>query len=104
MISLKCFQQLMTGLDDEQSGMNRIQRTIKELQARVEELEEELEAERQGRTKAERFVRIVHCFNFEVLVLLQQQAPLNGIAFPDSKNLLPFPLNEASFRKWSLLI
>jgi hypothetical protein len=44
----------MTGLDDEQSGMNRIQRTIKELQARVEELEEELEAERQGRTKAER--------------------------------------------------
>ena len=47
-------QQLMTSLDDEQSGMNRIQRTIKELQARVEELEEELEAERQGRTKAER--------------------------------------------------
>jgi hypothetical protein len=25
-------QQLMTSLDDEQSGMNRIQRTIKELQ------------------------------------------------------------------------
>ena len=49
-------QQMMTSLDDEQSGMNRIQRTIKELQARVEELEEELEAERQGRTKAERFV------------------------------------------------
>ena len=48
-------QQLMTGLDDEQSRMNRIQRTIKELQARVEELEEELEAERQGRTKAERY-------------------------------------------------
>ena len=47
-------QQLMTGLDDEQSGMNRIQRMIKELQARVEEMEEELEAERQGRTKAER--------------------------------------------------
>ncbi len=59
MFSLKCFQQLMTGLDDEQSGMNRIQRTIKELQARVEELEEELEAERQGRTKAERFVLII---------------------------------------------
>ncbi len=76
----------MTGLDDEQSGMNRIQRTIKELQARVEELEEELEAERQGRTKAERFVRIVHCFNFEIIVLLQQKALLNGIAFPDSKN------------------
>ncbi len=56
-------QQMMTSLDDEQSGMNRIQRTIKELQARVEELEEELEAERQGRTKAERFDTYISRYN-----------------------------------------
>ena len=46
--------QLMSRLDDEQSGMGRVQKSIKELQARVEEMEEELEAERQGRAKAER--------------------------------------------------
>merc|ERR1719192_1612763 len=34
--------------------MGRVQKQIKELQARVEEMEEELEAERQGRAKAER--------------------------------------------------
>merc|ERR1712107_350768 len=31
-----------------------VQKTIKEVQARIEEMEEELEAERQGRAKAER--------------------------------------------------
>merc|ERR1711899_359592 len=46
--------QMMNKLDDEQSGMNRYQKTVKELTSRVEEMEEELEAERQGRTKAER--------------------------------------------------
>merc|ERR1739844_872922 len=46
--------QMVSRLDDEQSGMGRVQKSIKELQARVEEMEEELEAERQGRAKAER--------------------------------------------------
>merc|ERR1712077_76681 len=40
--------------DDEQSIVSRTQKTIKEIQGRVEELEEELEAERQARAKAER--------------------------------------------------
>merc|ERR1719266_2119000 len=40
--------QMVSRLDDEQSGMGRVQKSIKELQARVEEMEEELEAERQG--------------------------------------------------------
>ena len=34
--------------------MTRLQRVIKELQGRIEELEEELESERQGRAKAEK--------------------------------------------------
>ena len=41
-------------LDDEQSLVAKVQKTIKEIQSRVEEMEEELEAERQGRAKAER--------------------------------------------------
>ena len=41
-------------LDDEQSLVAKAQKNIKELQGRVEELEEELEAERQARAKAER--------------------------------------------------
>merc|ERR1712113_1014064 len=45
---------LMGKLDDEQGGVGRTQRSIKELQSRVEEMEEELEAERQSRAKAER--------------------------------------------------
>jgi len=45
---------LMGKLDDEQGGVGRTQRMIKELHGRVEEMEEELEAERQSRAKAER--------------------------------------------------
>merc|ERR550519_2550899 len=45
---------MMGKLDDEQSGVGRTQRIIKELQGRAEEMEEELEAERQSRSKAER--------------------------------------------------
>merc|ERR1719494_433358 len=45
---------LSSKLDDEQSNVGKVQKTIKENQARVEELEEELEAERQARAKAER--------------------------------------------------
>merc|ERR1711881_756894 len=45
---------LASKLDDEQSIVAKVQKTIKEIQARVEELEEELEAERQARAKAER--------------------------------------------------
>merc|ERR1712223_1138544 len=45
---------LMARLDDEQSLVAKVQKSIKECQARVEEMEEELEAERQGRAKAER--------------------------------------------------
>merc|ERR1712117_349687 len=37
-----------------QSLVAKVQKTIKEIQARIEEMEEELEAERQGRAKAER--------------------------------------------------
>merc|ERR1711992_344017 len=45
---------LNSKLDDEQSVVARMQKTIKETQGRVEEYEEELEAERQARAKAER--------------------------------------------------
>merc|ERR1719297_35438 len=45
---------LMSKLEDEQSLVAKVQKTIKEVQARIEEMEEELEAERQGRAKAER--------------------------------------------------
>ena len=41
-------------LDDEQGLVGKVQKSIKELQGRVEEMEEELEAERQARAKAER--------------------------------------------------
>merc|ERR1711992_437493 len=41
-------------LEDEQGGVGKLQKQIKEAQGRVEELEEELEAERQARAKAER--------------------------------------------------
>merc|ERR1719430_1882123 len=41
-------------LDDEQSLVGKVQKSIKELQCRIEEMEEELEAERQARAKAER--------------------------------------------------
>ena len=45
---------LSSKLDDEQSIVGKVQKQIKETQSRVEELEEELEAERQARAKAER--------------------------------------------------
>merc|ERR1711963_1034669 len=41
-------------LDDEQSLVGKTQKPIKGLQGRIEEMEEELEAERQARSKAER--------------------------------------------------
>merc|ERR1712168_935792 len=41
-------------LDDEQSLVGKVQKSIKEFQGRIEEMEEELEAERQARAKAER--------------------------------------------------
>merc|ERR1711971_908413 len=44
---------LASKLEDEQSIVAKVQKTIKEIQGRVEELEEELEAERQARAKAE---------------------------------------------------
>merc|ERR1719190_158830 len=45
---------LSAKLDDEQSLVSKMQKNIKEAQGRVEELEEELEAEHQARAKAER--------------------------------------------------
>ena len=45
---------LRSKLDEEQSAVSKVQKSIKEMQGRVEELEEELEAERQARAKAER--------------------------------------------------
>merc|ERR1712128_374649 len=50
----KDFSALASKLDDEQSLVGKVQKSIKEIQGRVEELEEELEAERQARAKAER--------------------------------------------------
>merc|ERR1711970_219748 len=47
-------QILAAKLDDEQSLVAKAQKNIKELQGRVEAAEEELEAERQARAKAER--------------------------------------------------
>merc|ERR1719233_1436179 len=46
--------QLAAKLDDEQNLVAKAQKGIKELQGRVETMEEELEAERQARAKAER--------------------------------------------------
>lgn len=43
--------QLSTRLEEEQSLVAKLQRQIKELQARIAELEEELENERQSRAK-----------------------------------------------------
>merc|ERR1711981_617891 len=48
---------LSSKLEDEQSIVAKVQKTIKEIQARVEELEEELEAEIQARAKAEKALR-----------------------------------------------
>merc|ERR1712180_479542 len=45
---------LVSKLDDEQSLVGKVQKSIKEFQCRIEEMEEELEAERQARAKAER--------------------------------------------------
>merc|ERR1712226_1481295 len=45
---------LSVKLGDEQSLVGKVQKNIRELQGRVEEMEEELEAERQARAKAER--------------------------------------------------
>merc|ERR1719411_2167990 len=50
----KDFGALASKLDDEQSLVAKVQKSIKEVQGRVEEMEEELEAERQARAKAER--------------------------------------------------
>merc|ERR1719299_51215 len=46
--------ELNAKLEDEQGCVSKVQKSIKETQGRVEELEEELEAERQARAKAER--------------------------------------------------
>ena len=45
---------LYTKLEDEQALVSKVQKSIKENQSRIEEMEEELEAERQARAKAER--------------------------------------------------
>jgi chromosome segregation ATPase len=45
---------LTSKLEEEQTNVSKVQKSIKELQGRVEEMEEELEAERQARGKAER--------------------------------------------------
>merc|ERR1711997_425484 len=41
-------------LEDEQSIVSKLHKTIKEMQARVESQEEELDAERQARSKSEK--------------------------------------------------
>merc|ERR1719516_658272 len=41
-------------LDDEQNIVAKLQKTVKEMQARIEAQEEELDSDRQARTKAEK--------------------------------------------------
>jgi chromosome segregation ATPase len=48
------FEHMANRLEDEQSLVARLQRQIKELLARVQELEEELDAERAARVRAEK--------------------------------------------------
>merc|ERR1712173_403699 len=50
----KDYSGLANRLDDGQTIVAKTQKSIKEIQGRVEEMEEELEAERQARAKAER--------------------------------------------------
>merc|ERR1712083_646099 len=50
----KDISHLSSKLEDEQGGVVRLQKIIKENQSRIEELEEELESERQSRANAER--------------------------------------------------
>merc|ERR1719300_1186664 len=45
---------LASKLEDEQSLVSKVQKSIREFQGRIEQMEEELEAERQARAKAER--------------------------------------------------
>jgi len=47
-------------LEDEQGLVAQLQRKIKDLQARIEELEEELEAERQNRAKVQNFFVLLY--------------------------------------------
>ncbi len=53
-------------LEDEQSLVGKLQRQIKELQAKIQELEEELEAERASRTKV-RIIIFIHWQKFRRL-------------------------------------
>ena len=45
---------LVSKLDDEQTLLGKVQKSIKKNQGRIEEMEEELEAKRQARAKAQR--------------------------------------------------
>ena len=45
---------ILLRLEEEQGGVGKLTKVMKETQARVEEMEEELEAERQAKGKAER--------------------------------------------------
>ena len=44
-------QSLMSRIDEEQMATQRVQRQVKEMQLRIDELEETLEHERQSRSK-----------------------------------------------------
>lgn len=44
---------MQSRLDDEQNLVGKMNRNVKELQGRIQELEEELEAERQSRSKVD---------------------------------------------------
>lgn len=57
---------LGTRLEDEQSLVAKLQRQIKELQARIQELEEELEAERQSRAKVRRIFPLRNSGHFSI--------------------------------------
>lgn len=49
---------LSSRLEDEQSLVAKLQKQIKELQGRIQELEEELEAERQARSKVSKIFMV----------------------------------------------
>ncbi len=62
--------QVVSRLEDEQSLVSKLQRQSKDSQMRIEEVEEELEAERQSRSKVETLKLITHA------LLLQLKQPM----------------------------
>jgi myosin heavy chain 6/7 len=69
-------QQMANRLEDEQSLIGRLQRQIKELTARVQELEEELDGERTARMRAEKARAELQAENEELLERMEEAVGL----------------------------